>query len=442
MSTVSYKIQKEIPVIAEADVLVVGGGPGGLGAAVMAARTGATVILVERYGILGGMSAQGEVTPFMPSHQILKKENGECTCTALDRPVLLEWIKKMHSYFPPALQEENSVEVRFFDIPKDISSLAIEDLCLEAGVKIIYHHTLTDVKMDDDGHITEAVFHSKSGFAAIRAKAFVDSTGDGDLAVLAGAPFEFGGEGGYCQPMTSCFKIKGIDTDRAPERAELQQRYLDAKAKGELDCPRENLLIFRNIDKDVKHFNTTRIVKKSAVNSVELSEAELEGHRQVKEIFRWFQKNIPGYENAQLASFANHVGVRESRRIRGLNYITREDFMKASKFDDAIARCNYDIDIHNPTGTGTEIIHMDSADFYEIPFGCLIPQNVKNLTVGSRCISVDHALHSSCRIMPTVVSIGQAAGLAAALSVKAGVDLCTLDGKEIRRKLVEAGANL
>lgn len=442
MTTVSYQIQKEIPIIAEADVLVIGGGPGGLGASVMAARTGASVILVERYGILGGMSAQGEVSPFMPSHLAFKKENGEHTFTALDRPVLQEWIKKMHSYFPPALQEENSVEAKYFDIPKDISSLAIEDLCLEAGVKIIYHHTLVDVKMDDDGHITEAIFLSKSGFVAIRAKAFVDSTGDGDLAVLAGAPSEFGGESGYCQPMTSCFKIKGIATDRIPANADLQQRYLDAKAKGEIDCPRENLLIFRGINKDVKHFNTTRIVKKSAVNGVELSEAELEGHRQIKEIFRWFQKNIPGYENAQLASFANHVGIRESRRIRGLNYITKEDFMKASKFDDAIARCNYTIDIHNPLGTGTEIIHMDCTDFYEIPFGCIVPQHVKNLTIGSRCISVDHAMHSSCRIMPTVVSIGQAAGVAAALSVKAGVDVCTLDGKEVRRKLVDLGAGL
>lgn len=442
MTAVSYQIQKEIPIIAEADVLVIGGGPGGLGASVMAARSGASVILVERYGILGGMSAQGEVTPFMPSYRGFKNENGEYICSALDRPILLEWIKKMHSYLPPVLQEENSVESMLFDIPKEISSLAIEDLCLEAGVKIIYHHTLVDVKMDDDGHITEAVFHSKSGFAAIRAKAFVDSTGDGDLAVLAGAPFEFGGESGYCQPMTSCFKIKGIDMDRIPENADLQQRYLEAKAKGELDCPRENLLIFKNINKDVKHFNTTRIVKKSAVNSVELSEAELEGHRQIKEIFRWFQENIPGYENAQLASFANHVGIRESRRIRGLNYITKEDFINASKFDDAIARCNYDIDIHNPQGTGTEIMHMDRADFYEIPFGCLVPQKVKNLTVGSRCISVDHALHSSCRIMPTVVSIGQAAGVAAAMSVKAAADVCTLDGKDVRRKLVELGAEL
>lgn len=442
MSTISYQIKKDIPVIAEADVLVIGGGPGGLGASVMAARAGASVILVERYGVLGGMAAQGEVTPFMPSHLLSKDENGNDVWSSLDYPILQEWTRKMHSYYPETLKKENSTDAMCFDIPKDISSLAIEDLCLEAGVKIIYHHTLTDVRMDDDGHITEAIFFSKSGFVAIRAKAFVDSTGDGDLSVFAGAPAEFGGEAGYCQPMTSCFKIKGIDVDRIPEREVLQQRYLDAKASGEIDCPRENLLIFRNINKDVKHFNTTRIVKKSAVVGIELSDAELEGHRQVKEIFRWFQKNIPGYENAQLASFASHVGVRESRRIRGLNYLTREDFMKAIKCDDAIARCNYTIDIHNPLGTGTEIIRMDRTDYYEIPFGCIVPQNVKNLTVGSRCISVDHAVHSSCRIMPTVVSIGQAAGVAAAMSVKAGVDVCTLDGKEVRRKLVELGAKL
>jgi hypothetical protein len=327
-------------------------------------------------------------------------------------------------------------------VSKEISSLAIEDLCLEAGVQVIYHHTLADVRMDDDGHITEAIFLSKSGFVAIRAKAFVDSTGDGDLSVLAGAPSEFGGESGYCQPMTSCFKIKDIDIDRVPPKEELQKRYLEAKEKGEIKCPRENLLIFDSLDKDMRHFNTTRVVMKSAVNGMELSDAELEGHRQVKEIFKWFRDTIPGYENASLQSFASHIGVRESRRILGLNYITREDFMKAAKFDDAIARCNYMIDIHNPLGTGTEIIRMDRTDFYEIPFGCIVPRNVKNLTVGSRCISVDHALHSSCRVMPPVVSIGQAAGVAAAMSVQAGVDVCTLDGKEVRRKLVEMGACL
>ena len=442
MATISYQVKKEIPVIAETDVLVIGGGPGGLGASVMAARAGASVILVERYGVLGGMSAQGEVTPFMPNHQLKKEENGNDVWTSLDYPVYQEWIRKMHSYFPETLQKENSVDAMVFDIPKAVSSLAIEDLCLEAGVKIIYHHTLTDVVMDEDGHITEAIFLSKSGYVAIRAKAFVDSTGDGDLSVLAGAPAEFGGESGYCQPMTTCFKIRGIDMERIPENADLQQRYLDAKAKGEIDCPRENLLIFRNINKDVKHFNTTRIVKKSAVIGTELSEAELEGHRQVKEIFRWFQNTIPGYENAQLESIATHVGVRESRRIRGLNYLTREDFSKASKFDDAIARCNYVIDIHNPLGTGTEIVKIDRTDFYEIPYGCIVPQNVKNLTVGSRCISVDHAVHSSCRIMPTVVSIGQAAGVAAAMSAQTGVDVSALDGKAVRSKLIELGAAL
>jgi hypothetical protein len=444
MSTVSYQIKKDIPVIAEADVLVIGGGPGGLGASVMAARAGAKVILVERYGVLGGMSAQGEVSPFMPNHLSRKNEEGIDKLYTLDRPVYTEWVSKMNTYYPPELRKvcEENVEAVAARVSKEISSLAIEDLCLEAGVQVIYHHTLADVRMDDDGHITEAIFLSKSGFVAIRAKAFVDSTGDGDLSVLAGAPSEFGGESGYCQPMTSCFKIKDIDIDRVPPKEELQKRYLEAKEKGEIKCPRENLLIFDSLDKDVRHFNTTRVVMKSAVNGMELSEAELEGHRQIKEIFKWFQRTIPGYENASLQSFASHIGVRESRRILGLNYITREDFMKAAKFDDAIARCNYMIDIHNPLGTGTEIIRMDRTDFYEIPFGCIVPRNVKNLTVGSRCISVDHALHSSCRVMPPVVSIGQAAGVAAAMSVQAGVDVCTLDGKEVRRKLVEMGANL
>lgn len=444
MNSIQYRFQKEIPVIAEADILVVGGGPGGLGAAVMAARSGVKVILAERYGVLGGMAAQGEVSPFMISHLQKVNEQGENLFYTLDRPVYYEWNRKMADYCSPEIRKkkQDDPEVLFGTIAKDIASLAAEDLCLEAGVKILYHHALADVKMDAAVGITEAIFLSKSGLVAIRAKNFVDSTGDGDLAVMAGAPSEFGGESGYCQPMTTCFKIRNIDMSRIPEGKELQQLYQEAKASGVIDCPRENLLYFKTYEDGTIHFNSTRVVMKSAVDGVELSEAELEGHRQLKELFIWFRDNVPGFESSSIASFASHIGIRESRRILGLQYLTREDFLNKAKFSDGIARCNYMIDIHNPAGAGTEIIRMDRRDFYEIPFGCIVPQKVKNLAIGSRCISVDHALHSSCRIMPTVISIGQAAGAAAALSVKKQISICELNGTEVRKKLIEMGAVL
>ena len=445
MEKVRLQMDMEIPVIAEADVLVVGGGPGGLGASVMAARAGASVILAERCGILGGMASQGEVTPFMANHYTVEKKEGEEVSTyTLDKPIYPEWVAKMASYLPGNLRRECEADTEVAKwssriLSKDIAPMAMEDLCLGAGVRLLYHHNLAGVHLEN-GKIAWVYFTSKSGFVAIRAKNYVDCTGDGDLAVMAGCPFEFGGPSGNCQPMTLCFKLDHVDRKRVPKN--LSELYNQAKVAGKLDCPRENVLYFSYFDEDVIHFNTTRVIRKSGVDGLELSEAELEGHRQFKEFFRWLRSEVPGFENAQIRSIASHIGVRESRRILGLHYLRREDFRNRAKFADAIARCNYPIDIHNPDGTGTEHEFIPSSDYYEIPYGCIIPRGISNLAVGGRPISVDHAVHASSRVMPPACSVGQAAGVAAALSSASGVTLPELDGKLVRAKLVEMGAFL
>ncbi len=432
MKTMKYKVDQEIPVIAETDVLVVGGGPGGVCAGVMAARSGVKTLLVERYGCLGGMAVFGEVSPFMRSH---------VNDRALDRPVYVDWCRQMRLY----RSEEVNRKIPFDEnyaagmVSKDEAMLAMEDLLLEAGARIIYHHTLVDVIMED-GRIAAAVFHSKSGYCAVQAKIFIDSTGDGDLAVLAGAPFEFGNEDGFCQPMTTCFKLAGVDRSRMPDRAGINVIYDKIKAEGKIDCPRENVLWFLTPEEDVIHFNTTRIIKKSAVNGLELSEAEIEGRRQVRQFVDFLRRYVPGFEQARIHSIAHHVGVRESRRILGLVYQTAEDFKKAAKYPDGVVKANYPIDIHNPSGTGTVMHHMELNDWYEIRYGTLVPRNSRNLLMGCRSISLDHALHSSARVMPPVCSIGQAAGMAAALCVKKNTQPSELDGAEVRHELAAAGA--
>ena len=199
METIRYQINQEIPVVAETDVLVVGGGPGGLCAGVMAARNGVGTLVAERYGCLGGMAVFGEVTPFMINHVDNR---------ALDRPVYVDWCRQMRLYRSDEINRKYPFDENFASgmVAKDEAMLAMEDILLDSGAKILYHHTLTD-GIAESGKITAAVFHSKSGFCAVRAKIFIDSTGDGDLAALAGAPFEFGNEDGYCQPMTTSFKL-------------------------------------------------------------------------------------------------------------------------------------------------------------------------------------------------------------------------------------------
>jgi len=440
------KIEQDIPVIAECDVLVAGGGPGGLGAAVMAARSGAKTILAERFGILGGMASAGEVHPFMPNHYDTEGLGNAWISdheTSMDRPVYLEWIRAMAAYLPPVLRGKALADSEACNIARNIdknaASLAAEDLCLKAGVKLLYHHTLVQVPVLD-GRIEYAVFSSKSGFVAVKAGTYVDSTGDGDLAALAGCGFETGGPDGNCQPMTLCFKLSNIDRVKMPDNEQMQKLYLKAKCAGILDCPRENLLYMETNDPSVIHFNTTRIIGRSGIDGIALSEAEIEGRRQFRQYLEWFSSSVPGFENAQIHSIAQHIGVRETRRINGLACLTREDFIKRSKFKDAIARCNYPIDIHSTNGAGTEMVHIPHVEYYEIPYGCIVAKDVSNLTIGSRCISVDHAVHSSMRVMPPVCSIGQAAGLAAAVAAKNGVGQSTLDGVEIRERLKAQGA--
>ncbi|MGQ9663125.1 MAG: FAD-dependent oxidoreductase, partial [Kiritimatiellia bacterium] len=365
-----------------------------------------------------------EVHPFMPNHV-----DGE----PLDRPVYTEWVEKMRTIC--ARQEIQR------EIAKDAAMLAAEELCLEAGVQILYHHHLADV-VTSDRQVDWLVLFSKSGFTAARAKVYVDATGDADLAARAGCEYEQGGPTGHCQPMTLCFKLSHVDKRRMPDRGEINRLYAEARARGAVECPRDNVLWFHWLDEDVIHFNTTRVIHRSGTIGQELSEAELEGHRQVRQLLAFFRESVPGFENAQLHSIAHHIGVRETRRVLGIAFLDRRAFETAAKFEDAIARVRYPIDIHNPDGAGTVILELPEGEWYEIPYGCIVPKDIDNLLVGGRPISVDHAIHGSMRVMPCACSVGQAAGLAAALAAERHCAPRELSGVEVRQRLREKGARL
>lgn len=438
MDAVKYEINTNIPIVAEADVLVVGGGPGGLGAAVMAARNGVSVILAERFGQLGGMASMGQVQPFMRNHIDDKP---------LDAPIYLDWIRAMRKYTPrstPPLSEAINEWSDLAIVSRDAAMLAAEDLCMEAGVRLMFHHTLFDVISEND-RISMAIFHGKDGLTAIKAKIFIDATGDGDLAAKAGCDFEYGdGETGDCQPMTTFFRMDGISEERRASRDEINELYKKAKLEGRIKHnPRDVVWTGYTVAAPGNsYFNSTRIPNKNALIARELSEAEIEGRAQVRELYHFFMNEVAGYENARLHSIASTIGIRESRRILGRYYLTAEDYDAMRKFPDAIARVNYPVDIHNSKGGDCTYRPMPPDDWYEIPYGSIIAKTVDNLLLGSRCVSADHVVNSSLRIMPIVCSLGQAAGMAAALSVKKNINPPELDGGELREKLVEFGANL
>jgi glycine/D-amino acid oxidase-like deaminating enzyme len=430
----SVDLPSSVPVTHEAEIVVMGGGPGGLGAAIAAAREGRKTLLIEHYGFLGGMATAGEVNPFMPN-QLGK--------TSLDCGIFTEWCERMAEY--------QGISGRTFD--PIVARLAAEDLCIEAGVKLLFHHRTAHVQVKEQ-RIKAIVLHSKSGLSAVRAERFIDCTGDGDLAAMAGAPFELGGEGTeHVQPMTLCFKLR-LDPEEvgdAPEKfwgwgteanKQIQEIYARFQQEGETSNPRENVLMFSGMDPYIVHFNSTRVIHKLSTVGSDLSDAEVEGRKQMRELVKMLREQIPGFKNAKIHSVATQIGIRESRRILGQKYLTRQDYIDQAKFDDGIARVNYPVDIHNPDGSGTEMTHLPKGAWYEIPYGCIVPRDIENLLMGCRAISVDHALHSSMRVMPPVVSIGQAAGTAAAMSLEKTCSPAEVDGCELVERLIQRGRNL
>lgn len=410
------------------DVIVCGGGPGGIGAAVGAARAGAKTLLIERYGFLGGGATAMLVNPFMTFHASGRQ---------IIFGVLQDMITKMEAmgaYGAP--KGPHAFDPEAFKI-------VAEELCQEAGVELLYHAFLADAQTDGRGTVHSIQVATKSGLMTLEAPMFVDSTGDADLATFAGAQIEKGRpEDGLSQPMTLNFRMARVDPTRLPTRQEITDRYIAAKERNELQCPRENVLWFFTTEPDVIHFNTTRVVMKDATDPWQLTEAEVEARKQAWQIAQFLRREIPGFENAYLQSTAVQIGVRESRRVMGEYLLTAEDCLAARKFDDCITRGSYPVDIHNPAGTGTVIKAIPPGEWYDIPFRSLIPLGFNNLLIGGRSISSTHEAHSAIRVMPIVFGIGQAAGVAAAMCVDSACDPRGLCVRKLQEILVQQGQRL
>ena len=244
-----------------------------------------------------------------------------------------------------------------------------------------------------------------------------------------------------CQPMTLCFRVGNADVERFYEsRPKLKEAHKAALEAGEFINPREDILVFRIPIENVLHFNTTRVVRKDPTDPFDVTEAEVIARRQVYEIYDFMKKHADGLENSFLMMTAAEIGVRESRMIVGEYVLTESDCKACTKFDDAIAACNYDIDIHNPEGSGTSHYFFAPGEYYTIPYRCLIPKGVTNMLVAGRCISSDHGAQASYRIMPTVCCIGEAAGAAAAMAIRDKVDTRSIDVSELQTSLTDAGA--
>jgi hypothetical protein len=451
---VIHEPAREVPVIAEADVVVVGGGPGGLPAAIAASRMGAKTILVERFGCLGGLPTTnlvGALSGFTGAVGV----NGR---TLEKIPLILggipvEIIERMRELGGVYRDDRFTWEAISHD-PEVLKYVA--DRMVEEEKVQVFLHTLAVGAVVENNRIVAVITESKSGRRAILGKVFVDATGDADIAFFAGVPYVKGrAADGKTQPMGSYFKVGGVRHLSRAEFDEAFKKVITAINEGKLPVYYHGIEYRPSNLRDDEITPCVTRVAADATDVRDITRAEIEGRRQAWEYVQFIKKHVPGYKDAYLSATPIQFAPRETRQIKGLYTLTAEDVHEGRKFEDGIARGSFFIDIHCPRGKvaggptvdywvcsrdcklDTEcymkkkfidqllpfekLFLKKEGDWYDIPYRCLVPVKIDNLLVSGRCISATHQAMASLRVVGTCMAIGQAAGTAAALCITKGI---------------------
>ncbi|MGB6104693.1 MAG: FAD-dependent oxidoreductase [Pusillimonas sp.] len=433
MPTASCDIVEEpprrTPVRKVVDVLVVGGGSAGLAAAVTAARLGASVLLVERNGYLGGtltMVTLGSI----------------CGLYAVEDDQLIPVVKGFAQELIDRLASGGAAQpaVRWLEtasVPYDPSLFKIiaDELVVGSGVSLMFH-CLAVAALREGETVRGVIFEGRDGRWACKAQVVIDCTGDGDVAALAGAAFELDAE--LVQAPTSMFKFGGVDVEQAASltRPELH-RCLEQAVSAGIPLPRTAGGAF-NTQPGAMHLNITRVLKDgrapNPLDTDELTYAEIEGRRQIATYLEAFRRYVPGYRDCFIADIGNQIGLRESRRIRGDYRLTLDDVQGLARFDDAIACSAWPVEEHG-AGRATRWEFLPPGCYYQLPYRMLLPQGIEGLLVAGRCASASHDAHASMRVAAQCMALGEAAGTAAALAVDAGLTPRGVDAARLRRQL-------
>ncbi|MBE7043004.1 MAG: FAD-dependent oxidoreductase [Ruminococcaceae bacterium] len=419
------------------DLIVAGGGLTGVAAAVSAAREGLSVLLIEKNGCLGGAISNNLVYPFMfywlSSSEAKQRQY-------LNAGIFLEIREREHIYCQSCNESEESLESLF---KPEYYKFILDDMVTEAGVDVLFHATLFKTQTKDR-KVQSVQVVTPSGEISLSADFFIDATGNGDLMAQAGCDYQLGRESdGLCQPMTTCFRMSGVNIEQfKKEHKQLNELYQQQQKEGKIKNPRENILVFYGIGKDIIHFNTTRIIKLNPTDAFDVSQAEIEARRQVYEMVHFLKENSTAFEHSTIINIANEIGIRESRKLKGVHILNQDELKNMVDFEDSIAVGNYEIDIHNPAGGGTTHYYFKEGEYYQIPYRCLLPKEFDNMLVAGRCLSATHEAQASVRIMPICTSMGQAAGTAVAVAHQSGSTVHNVNIKTVQERLTKNGAVL
>lgn len=445
--------------VTECDVLVVGGGNAGCAAALAAARAGARTLLVERYGFLGGTATAAMVGPWMTFHSGSERIVGGIAQEIVERLIAL-------GGSPGHVPDSSDYVPTVTPFDPEIHKALLFDLMRESDVGLLLHALVVAALRDAAGNVIGARFATVGGPRDIRAAITIDATADAFVADSAGCELLTGDARGRVQPASLMFRLSHVDlaelaayvranpdqmrtslppAARTPDAltavAGLYELWAQAQAGG-IDVPRELVSFFASPYPDEVSVNMTRVLDIDPLDPDDLTRAEIEGRAQAMRLVAFFRERVPGFANARIAATGTQIGVRESRRIAGVYTLTRDDIVTGRTFDDAVARSAYPIDIHNPSGSGTTTHRLPPGMAYEIPYRCLVPRDAERLLVAGRCISTTHEALASTRLTPTVMTLGQAAGTAAALALETGVAPRNVDTRLLRGRLIAAGVDL
>lgn len=429
------KFTREIPLKYSADVFVAGGGPAGVAAAITAARLGARVCLVERGQCFGGAAAHALVPAFM------RFSDGENFVTG---GICREIFDELYGANADFTLKEYSIDIeklkRIYD-----------KMMLESGVEFLFSSDVAGIETDEDGTIQYAVVKGKENLFAVGAKVFVDTTGDGTLAVWNGAPYEKGDGAGSMMPGTLCTIWNDVDWSRAivelgkdPDNRCLAQAFED----GVFTVQDPGLPGMWRFDGNLGGGNIGHVFGVDGTDEHSLTKGIIDARMRMPEYQKYYNTYLEGYERAKIVVSGHELGIRETRRVLGEYVLTAESYFNHASFHDEIGRYCYPIDIHpSAIGKKEKFDNIYEQDYekgksYGIPYRCLLPKNTKNLLTAGRSISADREMMGSLRVMPCCYVTGMAAGAAAALSVQQGVDLRELDLEKLQKTLKKMGAYL
>ena len=435
---------RETPLFGEFDVLVLGGGPAGIAAASAAAQGGASTLLVEHYGFLGGMGTAAGVTNFCGLHANVHGKIEQVVHGVAND--LLARMRALGGLNEPHILFGGKTAAQAYD--NAAFKIAADELVIGSGAKLLFHAHCVGVVMRSVSEIDAILIETKSGRMAIRARTFIDCSGDGDLSMHAGGRYEKGSSGSDMLYPSHMFRINGVDPVRAGDAWNHFGRWMEEEtAKTGRTFPRKTPIIRPQKNPTEWRANVTQLANPDGspvdgTDAVQLSWAEVEGRKQIVDFFQFLRASAPGFENAYILEIAPQLGIRETRRVVGGYQLTEQDVLDCANFDDSIGVNAWPIEAHVAGDVVFKFQQPGSRGFNHLPWRMLLPKGIDNLLVAGRCASMTHMGQSAARVSGGCFVMGEAAGTGAAMALANNLLPRKIEALQLQKRLVERDAYL